>query len=70
MSKNVRQRRQTDAECWHGLFDTQAGPEVSVSSLSKPRPRDRMRSTRLIMTTCPQELVMMADEGRTLYELL
>jgi len=22
MSKNVRQRRQTDAECWHGLFDT------------------------------------------------
>jgi len=51
MSKNVRQRRQTDAECWHGLFDTQAGPEVSVSSLSKYRPRARIRSTRLIMTT-------------------
>ncbi len=26
-----------DEDCWHGLFDTQAGPAVGVSSLYNKR---------------------------------
>ena len=37
MSKNLRTRSQADEDSWNGLFDTQAGLVVGVSSLLKKR---------------------------------
>jgi hypothetical protein len=35
VSKNVRERSQADGDSWNGLFDTQAGLAVGVSSLCR-----------------------------------
>ena len=35
VSNNLRQRSQMDADCWHELFDTEAGFAVEIFSLSQ-----------------------------------
>jgi hypothetical protein len=54
VSDNLRQRSQGNRAAWHGLFDTEAGLGVGVSSLSKKRAFFKASTLRLSRARKPQ----------------